>query len=381
VGIEGIKGILMKIAIDIRFLNSNEKAGGYQHIYNLVSHLLSVDPHNRYRFLSAIKGFHGNQDIPDQFIYRFSDRLSNILIDRLSVPIEFIMGKIDIFHGPYFFLPNCLLCKTILTIHDLMVFRHPEFLEPEGVTYYKKRIHSSIKRADAIISVSNFTKNEIVELFDIPENKVRVIYNGISSIFRPIKDRIRIEEVKSKYGIKGQRYLLFVGNIEPKKNIETLIHAHAELCKSSGYKYPLLIVGNKTWYFKNVWEVVQRRHVERNIIFTGVINDEDLPFLYNGAEVFIFPSLFEGFGIPAIEAMACGTPVIASNRTSIPEIVADAALYVDPLNISEMVEAIDKVLSNSQLREQLIQKGLKRSQYFSWEKTARETLSLYREIR
>jgi glycosyltransferase involved in cell wall biosynthesis len=371
----------MKIAIDIRLLGSIEKAGGYQHIYNLVSNLLSVDSQNDYTLLSAFKGFSGNRDIGSQFIYRFSGRLSKLLLDKLSVPIECIMGKIDIFHGPYFFIPNRLRCKSVMTIHDLMALKHPEFLEAEGVVYYKKRIYSSIKRADAIIAVSDFTKGEIVEFLDIPEEKIRVIHNGISTKFQNINDNNKIEDVKDKYGLKGQQYLLFVGNIEPKKNIETLIYAYIQLRNETIYKYPLLIVGNKTWHFQKIWEIVKKLNAENNIIFTGVVDDEDLPFLYNGAEIFIFPSLFEGFGLPVIEAMACGIPVIASNRASIPEIVNDAALLIDPLNRQEIAEAMYEVISNTKLKKRLIEKGLKQSQNFSWKKTAIETLKLYYEIK
>ena len=372
----------MKVAIDIGLLNSSEKAGGYQYTYNLVSHLLSVDPDTDYTLLSAIRGFRGNREIPSRCIYRFSGRLSKLLLERLSLPIEVIIGKVDVFHGPFFVIPNCVRCKSITTIHDLMVLRHPEFLETEVVTYYKKMIYSSIRRADAIICVSDFTKGEIVELFDMAEEKIRVIYNGISARFHCIKDKAKIEDVKAKYGIRGRRYLLFVGNIEAKKNIERLIHAYVQLCKETIYKYPLLIVGNKkTWHFQKVWEIVKGLNAEKDIIFTDVVNDEDLPFLYNGAEIFIFPSLFEGFGLPVIEAMACGIPVVASNRASIPEIAADAAVLVDPLSVDEIVEAMYKVISSTKLKQRLIEKGLKQSKNFSWEKTAMETLKLYYEIK
>ena len=374
----------MKIGIDIRnFSFSREsRAGWYQYTYNLVSNLLAIDFQNNYTLLSTLrhgKGFEGDERIVSRFVRRLPGRLTELLLERLSVPIEFLLGKIDIFHGPCYFVPSSLHCKSIVTIHDLMFLRHPEFLRQEWVASLNKDIYASVKRADAVITVSNFTKGEIIELLNVPADKIKVIYNGIASCFYPVQDRLKIEDIKSKYGIKSP-YLIFVGNIEPKKNIETLILACAELRKSTTYKYPLVVVGKKAWHFETVWEVVKQLHGEEDTIFTDVVDGNDLPLLYSGAELFIFPSLFEGFGIPVIEAMACGTPVVASNRTSIPEISGDAALLYDPLNVDEMRGAMYNVLSNPSLRGQLVEKGFERAKYFSWEKTARETLKLYQEM-
>lgn len=370
----------MKIGIDIRYLSCvNDMAGIYQYIYNLVLNLLAIDHHNDYMFLSTLRGFRGDDKIHSRFIKRFPGRLSDLLFETLSIPIEFLIGNMDIFHGPCHYALKCLRCKSIVTIHDIMVFKHPLFLWKDLVAPIKSNIMTSVKRSDAVIVVSNFTKGEVVELFHTSGEKIRVIYNGISPIFHPFKNKEEIVRVKAKYGVKGP-YLLFVGNIEPKKNIEKLLHACVELRNSTVYKYPLLIVGKKAWYFKTVWEVVRQLHAENDTIFTDVIDGNDLPLLYNGAELFIFPSLFEGFGIPVIEAMACGTPVVASNRTSIPEISAGAALLFDPLNVDEMAGAMYNLLSNSSLRGQLVEKGFERAKYFSWEKTARETLKLYQEI-
>jgi glycosyltransferase involved in cell wall biosynthesis len=371
----------MRIGIDIRFLSvHNSKAGIYQYIYNLVSALLSIDTSNEYVFLSTYahgKGFRGDRAIPNKLIRRFPGQLSDFFLKKLFVPIEFFTSRIDVFHGPCFFVPM-IGCKSVSTVHDLMPLRHPEFLTPELNADFRKKIYSA-QKADAIIAVSNFTKQEIIELLKYPEENIRVVYNGISPIFRPIEDRAKIEEIKMKYGVKGP-YFLSVGNIEPKKNIETLIRACVKLRNETIYNYPLLVVGFKGWGFQKVWEIVRQYHAEDDTLFTGVVDDEDLPYLYSGAEIFVFPSLFEGFGIPMIEAMACGTPVITSKRTSIPEISSDAAMLVDPLNVEEMAEAMYSVLSNSELREQLVKKGIKRAKDFSWEKTAVETLKLYYEI-
>ncbi|MBC2694132.1 MAG: glycosyltransferase family 4 protein [Desulfobacteraceae bacterium] len=371
----------MNIGIDIRpltFLNDS-RVGIYQYTYNLVSNLLAIDSHNDYTLLSTFGGFRGDVRIAGKFVKRFSGRLSNLLLERLPLPIEWLIGRVDVFHGLDYFLPHCFCCKSIVTIHDLIVLKHPEFLKPEMVVSSQKRIYSSVKRSDAIITVSNFTKGEIVDLLNIPEERVRVIYIGMAPNFRRVKDRAKIEEVKAKYGVKGP-YLLFVGRVEPKKNIKTLIRACVELRNATIYKYPLLVVGEKAWGFQAVWEIVQQFHAENDTIFTDVVDGDDLPCLYSGAELFIFPSLFEGFGIPVTEAMACGTPVVASNQTSIPEIAGDAALLVDPLSVEELAGAMHNVLSNPLLKRQLVEKGLERVKTFSWENTARETISLYQEV-
>jgi glycosyltransferase involved in cell wall biosynthesis len=379
-----MKRVAMKIGIDIRELSfsNNFKNGWYQYTYNLVSNLLAIDSNNDYTLLSIFShgyGFKGDERIPQQFIHRFPGRLSRIFLEQFKIFIEFFLGKIDIFHGPCGFIPRSLSCKSIVTIHDLIPFRDTEFMHSKWAIPLKKRIYISAKRADAIIAVSNFTKREIIESFDIDEAKIQVIYQGVSPVFFPVKDDVKIQRIKNKYGLNGP-YLLFVGNIEPRKNLETLIRAVVELRNSTTYKYPLLIVGNKDPHFQTIWEVVRQLHAESAILFTGVVAGDDLPFLYSGAEVFILPSLAEGFGIPLIEAMACGTPVVASNRTSIPEIAADAALLVEPLNVEAMAGAIYRVLSDPSLRHRLIKNGLKRVKDFSWERTAAETLHVYEEL-
>lgn len=370
----------MNIGIDIRPLSLfNDSAGLYQHTYNLVSNLLAIDSNNEYTLLSTLRGFKGDGRIAERHVKRLPGRILDLIMKRFSVSLERIVGDLDVFHGPCFQLPPCFRSKAVVTIHDLMPFRHPEFFRTGQEDCFVRWIHASLKQADVIITVSNFVKGELMELFHIPEYRVRVIYNGIADIFFHVRDKAIIEQVKGKYGIQG-RYLLFVGNIEPKKNIETLIHAWANLRNSSAYRYPLVVAGKKSWYFETVWETVRQVRLEKNVIFTDIVSNEDLPCLYSGAELFVFPSLFEGFGIPVIEAMACGIPVVASNQTSIPEVAADAALLVNPMDAEGIAEAMYKILSDSSLKDHLIKRGLDRAKAFSWEGMARETLKLYEDV-
>ncbi len=252
-------------------------------------------------------------------------------------------------------------------------------MTPESAGALVEKLKASAERADAVITVSNFARSEIAELLGTSHERIRVIYNGISPTFRPCHDEGGMDRVRAKYGIPGP-YLLFVGNIEPRKNLEALVRAFCEAHHAGGSIPFLVIAGYKDWYFESLWEVVRTLRAEDAIIFPGVVDGADLPSLYSGAELFVFPSLAEGFGIPIIEAMACGTPVVASNTTSIPEIAADAALLVDPMDTDALVAAIQTALSDSDLRQALVEKGLRRAQQFSWERTAFETLDVYRKI-
>lgn len=367
----------MKIGIDIRSLEwLKDMAGLYQYTSNLVANLLSIDSQNEYLLFSSRRGGDGT---PQRFLRKFPARLGKLLLEDLAVPLEFVLGKTDVFHGPCFYCPRSLRAKLVVTVHDMMPFRHPEYLRSDWVSSLKRTMEGSSSRADSVIAVSEFTKGEICELFKIREERIRVIYNGVAPIYYPRTDRNQLEIIKKKYGIPGP-YFLFVGAIEPKKNIAALIDAWTALRSSTHYQYPLVLVGNKGWYFEKLQKDIHHHLVRKDIICTGSIVSDDLPYLYSGAEAFIMPSLYEGFGIPVIEAMACGTPVITSNRASMPEIAADAALLVDPLSVEDIAGAMQVIASDPTRRDKLVQTGLERAKEFSWEKTARETLSLYQTL-
>lgn len=374
----------MRIGFDVRSLTyfGESKVGWYQYTYNLIANLLALDASHEYILLSMLghgKGFRGDEKIPGDLVRRFPGRILNTLLERLLVPVELFTGRLDVFHGACEFTPRTLRSKTVVTIHDLIPIRHPEFAPPSTAGSHRKNVSSSARSADAIIAVSNFTKAEILEQFGVPPERIRVIYNGFSSSFGPMTDPEMIERTKEKYGVRDP-YVLFVGNIEPRKNIETLVSACAELRNATEYKYPLVVVGKKDWHFPVVWETVRKHRAQDSTIFTGSVDADDLASLYRGAELFAFPSLSEGFGIPVLEAMACGTPVIASNRTSIPEIAGDAALLVEPLNAHEIVLAMYRMFSDAALRKQCIERGFRRAKVFSWEKAARETFEVYRAV-
>ncbi len=374
----------MKIGIDARSLLRQERAGLEQYLANLIFNLAKIDRENQYflffnfirpqyqKFLPQLtsENFHN-------IICRIPSKIMNRLF-KIHFPVEFCIGKLDIFHGPRHRLLPSIFARCVLTIHDLMFLAHPEFLKPEWVKSFEKEIPNGIKRADLIIADSEFTKNEIIEKWNISQEKIKVTYLGVGEEFYPIEDEIIIAKVKHKYGIKN-KYILYVGNIEPKKNLIRLIEAFFQL-RNSITGYNLVITGGKSWFFDHVFQKVNELNLQKEVIFTGYISDEELPALYNGADIFIFPSLYEGFGIPVIEAMACGTPVITSNVASLPEVVGEAGVLVDPFNLEEITTAMYQLLTDTNLHTKLKEKGLQRAKLFSWEKTARETLAVYKEL-
>jgi glycosyltransferase involved in cell wall biosynthesis len=236
----------------------------------------------------------------------------------------------------------------------------------------------SARKASKIIAISENTKKDIIDYFRIDEEKIRVIYLGVDRQFSPQPDTNEVG-VLSKYNLP-RGYILSVGTLEPRKNILRLINAY-KMVASTGEPVPkLVIVGGQGWRNEDLGKLVRESGLADRVVLVGYVPDEDLPTLYRNAAVFVYPSLYEGFGLPPLEAMACGTPVITSNISSIPEVVGDAAILIDPYNTTEIAQAIASVLNNKELRDRLKMNGLVRSNLFSWDKTARETLKLYQEV-
>jgi glycosyltransferase involved in cell wall biosynthesis len=239
-------------------------------------------------------------------------------------------------------------------------------------------IPMSVKRSDVAIAISQSVKEDIVRILGVQPEKVKVIYLGKHERFRPIRDPERLSRFRTKYGL-SRRVVLFVGLIEPRKNLATLVQAFASL-KSLHGDFCLVLAGDYGWGCQDVLASVRRYGIENHVLFPGFIPDGELPELYNLADVFVYPSLYEGFGLPVLEAMACGVPVVTSNVSSMPEVVGEAGLLVDPRSVEELAQGIRRVLTDATLRSQMREKGLERSELFSWEKTARETLEVYRQI-
>jgi glycosyltransferase involved in cell wall biosynthesis len=219
-----------------------------------------------------------------------------------------------------------------------------------------------------------------VRLFRISEKKIEVVYLGKSRDFQPITDKSSIDNFREKNNLKRD-FILYVGTLEPRKNITGLINAYRLFKDMTPYlNYALVIGGGKGWMYSDIFELIEKLSLMNDVIFLGYVQDKELPILYNAAKLFVYPSLYEGFGLPVLEAMACGVPVITSNTSSLPEIVADAGIMLDPLDINALAKAMHNVLMDDSLRHSLIEKGLKRAENFSWEKTAAMTMNIYRKV-
>jgi glycosyltransferase involved in cell wall biosynthesis len=234
------------------------------------------------------------------------------------------------------------------------------------------------RKASFIISVSKCTADDLLRHFNLSCSKIRVVYPGIDNIFNPTKDPSHCLNVRKLYGLP-EKYILYVGNIEPKKNLWPLLFAQRKL-RERGLFHKLVIVGKRAWGTKVELDEISREVKLNNVVWTGYVDRCNLPCIYQMADVFVFPSLYEGFGFPPLEAMACGTPVISTCAGALQEVLAGAALTVHPHNIGQMVRAVTSMITNVSLREKYIQRGLKQSSLFNWERTAQATLSVYREV-
>jgi glycosyltransferase involved in cell wall biosynthesis len=266
----------------------------------------------------------------------------------------------------------------VITVHDLNFLLYPEFLTPEAASYYGQ-IDQAVRRCDHIIAVSESTKRDIIRLTGAPESKITVVYEAAHPIYRPLEDPWVVPQVKGRFGIRRD-FVLFVSTIEPRKNVPTLLRALGQLLNNYRADVDVVLAGEKGWLFDEVFVLVRELQLQEHVHFLGRVSAEDLLYLYNAAQLLVHPAFYEGFGLPPLEAMACGTPVVVSNTSALPEVVGDAALLVDPQEVDEVTVAMWRLLSDRELRQQMREKGLKRARLFSWRKAAEETLQIYRGL-
>ncbi|NJE77285.1 glycosyltransferase family 1 protein [Thermococcus sp. ES12] len=306
-------------------------------------------------------------------------RLSKFVRKLFIIPTHSKKLRLDLVHdvylGLFFFYPQ--KTKKIITIYDLVPIKFPQTHRGDTILAHKYALMRSLRYADKIISISYSTKKDAVKYFKISEEKIRVIHLGVDEDYKLLPEN-EIKKIKQKYNL-NYPFILYVGTLEPRKNIPTLLKALYKL-KKQGLPHKLVITGKKGWKYKNIFELISKLNLQRDVIFTGYVPREDLPALYNAADLFVYPSLYEGFGLPPLEAMACGTPVITSNTSSLPEVVGNAGIMVDPYDVNGLAKAIYEVLTNDRLREELRKRGLERAKMFSWKKTAEETLKVYEEV-
>jgi glycosyltransferase involved in cell wall biosynthesis len=309
-----------------------------------------------------------------------SDRTLAILWHRLRLPlwVELVTGPVDIFHSPDFVLPPVRRAKTLVTVHDLSFIRHPQCSDANLRTYLNKVVPRSVHRADLVLADSQSTKDDLVELLDVTPDKIKVIYPGVEKRFRSIEDPTLLEKTRKRYNLPP-RFILGLGTLQPRKNFTRLIEAYSSLVT----RHPslrLVIAGGKGWLYDEIFATVERLGLEEKVAFPGFVTDQDLPALYNLADLFVFPSLYEGFGLPPLEALACGTPVVTSDASSLPEVVGEAGLMVEATDVEALAETMKRVLEDGELREGLIARGMEQARKFTWRKAASRLLNLYETL-
>lgn len=296
-------------------------------------------------------------------------------LEQVALPLELLRLKLDLLHSTDFIPPFRRTCRSVITIHDLAFVRYPHLLTPESERYYSQ-VHKAVRSADATIAVSEATKRDILELLEADESKVHVVYEAASDDCIPLS-KDEVDRQRARLGLP-ERFILFVGTIEPRKNLPTLLKAFAGVWREQ--RVPLLVAGRKGWLYEEVFRARDSLGLGEEVRFVGPVEAEDLVYYYNAAECLVLPSLYEGFGLPVLEAMACGTPVIVSNVSSLPEITGDAGLTFEPDDVEGLAGALNRVLSDEKLKTELRGKGIQRAAQFSWERAARETLGVYRQV-
>lgn len=380
----------MKIGIDANWA-IYEQAGIGKYTYNLIKALLETDKKNEYilffnffrrqrQRMQIIKDLVQNSNAKVEVEVTVFPSSIRELLSQTSFSLKYLYKKdFDVFHSPFFSgIPKAGFPKMAVTIHDLAFMKFPEHKGEKISKYYLKRTKLATSSCKRIIAVSENTKKDLINLLDIPEKKIEVIYEGVNSEFHRYKQKDTKKRVK-KY-LQKHEFILSVCTLEPRKNLHRLVIAYSMLPFDLRQKYKLVLVGGSGWNNEELFKTIQDLNLTNQVIMPGFISDKDLPYFYNAAKVFVYPSLYEGFGLPVLEAMACGTPVIAGKTSSIPEIAGKEAALINPYKEEEIAYFLKKILLSEKLQKSMSEKGIKQAKKFSWEKTAIETIKVYENI-
>jgi glycosyltransferase involved in cell wall biosynthesis len=381
----------MRLGINGFFWN-RETTGSGQYIHHLVEGLLHlpVGPESvlfrpgrgdQHRNAMATSGrmqeFFLAPPIP------LTENLSKVWFEQISFPRACLDQQIDVAHVPYFAPPFRNARSVVVTIHDLIPLVLPAYRGSFLVRLYTRLVAAGARQARAIIADSEASRQDILDLLNVPPAQVHVVHLAASEMFKPVGDAQTLKMTREKYNLP-QEYILYLGGFDQRKNVATLILAFARIIENTGVKSHLVIAGRlptqNSAFFPDPRPAVESAGVRERVRFISWVPEEDKPALYSSAEMFVFPSLYEGFGLPPLEAMSCGTAVIASDRGSLPEIVGEAGLLVDPLDVDGLAAAMTALAEDEGRRTQLAAKGMDRAQRFSWQKTVAETLEVYRSV-
>ncbi len=369
----------MRIAIDAHSVGTG-LGGNESYATNLIEALAEIDPVNRYTVYVTRR----------EAVERFSNRWSNFSVRTtlphtpliripLTLSAELRRNPVDVLHVQ-FTAPPFSPCPAVVSIHDLSFEHLPQTFKWRSRKQLRITVRRSAREAAQLIALSEHARNDIIATYRVSPEKVSVIPLAAPAHFRPVSDEQELQRVRQTYGIEGD-YILTVGAIQPRKNLSRLVAAYSRLrwVRPEGKLPKLVLVGKCAWLYDETLRTIKELEVSNSAILTGYVPEADLPALYSGALCFVYPSYFEGFGLPPLEAMKCGAPVVVGNQTSLPEVVGDAGLLVDPFDVEDIASAIQTVITDSDLRAQLRVKGLERAKLFDWRETARQTLAIYRK--
>jgi glycosyltransferase involved in cell wall biosynthesis len=371
---------MMRIAFDATAM-PRLMAGAAVYTYELARALAAVDSDNEYVIFA--RGAHFD-DLPARrpglrvLKVRAPSRPLRLLWEQTVLHWRLRRLRIDVLHSPHHTTPLVPCgCRRVVTIHDLTFFLLPERYPTTRRVYFQVMTRLSARVADAVIVPSEAVREDVVRILELSSERLFVVPEAAGAAFHP-QDAVAIEAVRRRYGLEGP-FLLSVGSLEPGKNRERLLQAFARL-RARGLTHALVVAGQRAWRYEGEAPLAQRLGLADSVRFLGHVPQADLPALYSAADLFVFPSLYEGFGLPTLEALACGTPVVASNVSAVPEVVGDAALQVSPLDVEALADAMERLLRDDSLRSDLRERGLKRAAQFSWEKAARQTVEVYHRV-
>jgi glycosyltransferase involved in cell wall biosynthesis len=369
----------MHIGIDAHAIGARQ-GGNETYIKNLIESLAEIDGENRYTV------YHANARAAEEWRGRFPNFTVRLLpppTPLVRVPValavELRLRPVDLLHVQYTAPPFCP-APVVVTIHDLAFEHLPETFTRRGSFQLKLTVRRTAKKAARIATVSEYSRQDLIRTYKLPPEKIVVTHNGVEPRFSPSPGSPdETQAIRRRFGIERD-YILAVGSLQPRKNLVRLIRAYADLRNQHAtFTHQLVIVGRKLWLAEQIFEEVARQKWVKDVILTDYVDDQDLPALYRAAALFVYPSLFEGFGLPPLEAMACGTPVITSNNSSLPEVTGDAAILIDPYNDEELSRSIIRIVNDRALQRQLREKGISQARKFTWRTAAEQTLQLYRE--
>jgi len=373
---------LLPIAID--YTAAYEQGGGIgRYVRELIRALAALDSSTQYRLFVAGATPNRLPALPGANFTWKPVPLNSHWLARLwhrtniPIPVEWVTGRVSLYHSPDFVLPPTLpSTRTLLTVHDLSFVRAPETASPPLKAYLDVVVPRSVRRAQHILADSQATKDDLVELYGTPAEKITVLLSGVDSRFAPITDSQARAAVRRKYKISDRPYIFAVGTVQPRKNYARLIQALARV-RARGIDVSLVIAGGKGWLDDPIYATIHSESMTDFVHMIGFADDADLPALYSEAACVATPSIYEGFGLPVLEAFACGTPVVTSNVSSLPEVAGDAALLISPTDVDALAHALERLLTDSALRTDLISKGKARANQFTWEASARHLRQIY----